>query len=85
MKPSRMCHQGSFQTHLACGVYLRLSLVVQLSSVCINCGLELAPSAEAGISVSGAELSFEIPTRRMHAIKGKSNQAEADHKPVHYL
>jgi len=56
-----------------------------LSCTCINCGLELAPSAEAGIGVSGAEVSFEIPARRMHAIKGKSNQAEADHKSVHCL
>lgn len=76
---------GSAQAHLACGVYLRLILVAQLSGTCINCDLELALNAEAGISVSGAELSFEIPTRRMHAIKGKSNQAETDHKPVHYL
>lgn len=59
--------------------------MVQLSCMCINRGLALVPSAEAGSSVSGAELSFEIPTRRMHAIKGESNQAETDHKPVHYL
>lgn len=75
----------SVQAHLACGVYLRLILVVQWSCMSINCGLELAPHAETGISVSGAEHSFEILTRRMHAIKGKSNQAETDHKPVHYL
>lgn len=76
---------GSVPAHLACDWYLRLILLTQLSCICINCGLELAPNAEAGISVSGAELSFEIPARGMHAIKGKSNQAETDHKPVHYL
>ena len=71
--------------HLTCGLYIRLVLLTHLSCTCINCGLELAPSAEAGIGVSGAEVSFEIPARRMHAIKGKSNQAEADHKSVHCL
>lgn len=76
---------GSAQMHVTCDLHLRLVLLTHLSCMCINCGLELAPNAEAGISISGAEVSFEIPTRRMHAIKGKSNQAETDHKPVHYL
>lgn len=71
--------------HLTYDFYLILVLLTRLSCMCINCGLEPSPNAEAGISISGAEVSFEIPTRRMHAIKGKSNQAETDHKPVHYL
>ena len=76
---------GSAQMHLTCELHLRLALLTHLSCTCINYGLELAPNAEAEISISGAEVSFEIPTRRMHAIKGESNQAETDHKPVHYL
>lgn len=50
---------GSAQARLACGVYLRLILVVQLSCTCINCGLELAPSAEEGISVSGVNFPLK--------------------------
>lgn len=68
--------------HLTSDMYLGLVLLSYLSCMPTGCGFDLAPSAEAGTSIWDAEAFFEIPTRRMHAIKGKSNQAETDHKPV---
>lgn len=71
--------------HRSCDLYLRLVLLTHLSCRCTNHSLELSPDAEAGIGISGAEVSFDILARRTHAIKGKSNRAETDHRPVHDL
>lgn len=59
--------------HLTCDLYLRL--LTYLSCMCINCGLGLAPGAEAGISISGWSFLWN-PCRKDACNQGKEQPSQ---------